>query len=66
MQGHNTIRVWLQKQGNFDCENQCPNYMTKSKTQTILELEQKNKILKKQNAVLEHRAEQLDGKLSLT
>lgn len=31
-------------------------YDNKSKTQTILELEQKIKLLEKQNATLEHRA----------
>ncbi|EGJ71991.1 transposase [Bacteroides coprosuis DSM 18011] len=65
IQGHNTIRVWLQKYGNFDWENQCPNNMTKSKTQTILELEQKIKLLEKQNATLEHRAEQSDRKAAI-
>jgi len=62
IQAHSTVINWLRKFGNFDWENQTPSNMPKTKEQKILELEQKVKLLEKQNAFLEYQAERADKK----
>jgi transposase len=62
IQGNATVINWLRKYGTFDWENQTPSHMPKSKDQTILELEQRIKVLEKQKAFLEKQAEQSDMK----
>lgn len=64
IQGRSTVLEWLRKYGNFDWENQTPYSMSKEKTpeQKLLELEQKNRLLEKQNKHLKHQAEQSDKK----
>lgn len=62
IQGRATVTQWLRKYGTFDWENQTPSNMPKSKDQTILELEQRIKLLEKQKAFLEKQAESSDKK----
>lgn len=64
IQGRSTVLEWLRKYGNFDWDNQTPNSMSKSKTpeQKLLELEQKVRLLEKQNNRLKHQAAQADKK----
>jgi len=49
IQSHSTVSNWLKKYGTFDQENHKLNNMCKSKDLQILELEQKLKLLEKQN-----------------
>jgi transposase-like protein len=65
IQGSATVINWLRKFGNFDWENQTPSNMPKSQEQKLMELEQKVKLLEKQNAFLEHRIDQADRKAVL-
>lgn len=64
IQGRSTVLEWLRKYGNFDWENKTPYTMSKEKTpeQKLLELEQKVKLLEKQNNRLKHQAKQADKK----
>ncbi|PIF06227.1 MAG: transposase, partial [Draconibacterium sp.] len=62
IQGKSTVLEWLRKYGNFDWDNQTPYSMSKYKSpeQKLLELEQKNRLLEKQNKRLKHQVEQSD------
>lgn len=62
IQARSTVVSWLRKYGTFDWENQTPSNMPKSKDQTILELEQRIKLLEKQKSFLEKQAERSDQK----
>lgn len=64
IQGRSTVLMWLRKYGTFDWDNQTPYSMSTDKTpeQKLLELEQKVRLLEKQNARLKHQAEQSDKK----
>jgi transposase-like protein len=64
IQGKSTVLSWLRKYGNFDWENQTPHTMSKEKTpeQKLLELEQKIRLLEKQNNRLRHQIEKSDKK----
>jgi transposase-like protein len=62
IQARSTVVSWLRKYGTFDWENQTPSHMPKSKDQTILELEQRIKLLEKQKSFLEKQAERSDQK----
>lgn len=62
IQGSHTVTCWLREYGTFDWENQTPSNMPKSKDQTILELEQRIKLLEKQKSFLEKQAERSDQK----
>lgn len=65
IQGSATVINWLRKFGNFDWENQTPSNMPKSQEQKLMELEQKVKLLEKQNAFLEHQIDRADRKTVL-
>lgn len=65
IQGSTTVINWLRKFGNFDWENQTPSNMPKSQEQKLMELEQKVKLLEKQNAFLEHQIDRADRKTVL-
>lgn len=65
IQGRSTVLEWLRKYGNFDWENQTPHSMSKTPEQRILELEAKVKLLEKQKARAEHKAERADKKAIL-
>ena len=62
IQGRSTVVNWLRKYGNFDWENQTPSNMPKTQEQKLLELEQKVKLLEKQNAFLSKQVETADKK----
>lgn len=64
IQGRSTVLEWLRKYGNFDWENQTPYSMSKDKTpeQRLLELEQKLRLLEKQNSRLKQQSEQSEKK----
>lgn len=57
VQNPSTITNWLRKFGNFDWQTQTPSVMKKTPEQTIIELEQKVKLLEKQKNLLEHHLE---------
>lgn len=56
VQGSGTISKWLEEFGSFDRENKDPLAMPKSKDKRILELEQKIRLLEKENATLKHQS----------
>ena len=62
IQARSTVMQWLRKFGNFDWEYQTPSNMPKSPEQKILELEQKVRLLEKQNAFLEQQVSTSDKK----
>ncbi len=62
IQARSTIVSWLRKYGTFDWENQTPSNMPKTPEQKLLELEQENRLLKKQKAHLEHQVSRADKK----
>lgn len=55
IQSHETISEWLRKYGNFDRENKIGATMVKSPQQKIFELEQKVRLLERQNRFLEQQ-----------
>ena len=65
IQARSTIRNWLKKYGNFDCEYTVGQIMSKTPEQRILELEQQVRLLEKQKARAEHLAERADKKALL-
>ena len=62
IQARSTIVSWLRKYGNFDWENQTLSNMPKTPEQKRLELEQENRLLKKQKAHLEYQVSRSDKK----
>ena len=62
IQGHNTIRRWINKFGTFDWQNLTLQQMAKTKDQELLELREKVKVLERKNARLEKELEQKDMK----
>ena len=65
IQGESTIRNWIEKFGNFDCQNRTGSYMQKkTKDQELLELRQKVLTLEKKNARLEKELEEKDQKVA--
>lgn len=62
IQGHSTVLAWIRKYGTFDREYQIQRVMAKTPEQKILELEQKIKLLERQNASLEKQLDTSDQK----
>lgn len=62
IQSRSTVVNWLRKFGSFDWENQTPSNMPKTPEQKLLELEQENRLLRKQKSFLEKQVEQSDKK----
>lgn len=62
IQGHATIRTWIEKYGNFDKSYQIKKNMKKSPEQELMELKASNELLKKKNKRLEKELEQTDKK----
>ena len=62
IQGHDTIRKWINKFGTFDWQNLTLQPMSKTKDQELLELREKVKVLERKNARLEKELEQKDMK----
>ena len=65
IQGRSTVLEWLRKYGNFDWDNQTPHSMSKTPEQKLLELEQKYRLLEKQNNRLKTQADQSEKKAIL-
>lgn len=55
IQSETTVSRWLQKYGNFDRENKIGVTMARSPQQKIFELEQKVRLLERQNKFLEEQ-----------
>ena len=62
IQGGSTVRNWIEKFGNFDRSYELKKKKMKSPEQKIFELEQRVKLLEKQNKSLAHELEQTDKK----
>ena len=63
IQSHSTVLSWIRKFGNFDRELQVKSMKTeKSLQQQIFELEQENKLLKRQKAFMERELDLRDQK----
>ena len=62
IQGASTVRNWIEKFGNFDRSYELAKKKMKSPEQKIFELEQRVKLLEKQNKSLAHELEQTDKK----
>ena len=62
IQGHNTVRRWINKFGTFDWQNLTLQPMAKTKDQELIELREKVKVLERKNARLEKELEQKDMK----
>ena len=62
IQSRSTVTSWMRKYGTFDWQNKTPYTMSKSPEQRLLELEQENRLLKKQKNTLEKQVERADKK----
>lgn len=62
IQSHSTVLGWIRKYGTFDREYQIQRVMDKTPEQKILELEQKIRLLERQNASLEKQVDTSDQK----
>ena len=62
IQGHSTVLAWIRKYGTFDREYQIQRIMAKTPEQKILELEQKVRLLERQNASLEKQVDTSEQK----
>ena len=62
IQARSTITSWMRKYGTFDWSNKTPYTVSKSAEQRLLELEQENRLLKKQKKTLEKQVAQADKK----
>ena len=64
IQSETTVTTWLRKYGNFDVANKTSKPMEKSKDQKLLELEERVKMLERQNNRLQHELEMKDHKVA--
>ena len=64
IQSETTVTTWLRKYGNFDVSNKTTKPMEKSKEQKLLELEERVKLLERQNNRLQHELEKKDHKVA--
>ena len=64
IQSETTVTTWLRKYGNFDVANKTSKPMEKSKEQTLMELEERVKMLERQNNRLQHELEMKDHKVA--
>jgi transposase-like protein len=64
IQGHGTIKRWLEMYGNYDKPYKLVEKMEKSPEQKLLELEQKIKLLERKNKRLEKALESSDMKVA--
>jgi len=62
IQARSTVVSWLRKYGSFDWENQTPSNMPDSPEKKVMKLEQKVRLLEKQNQFLKAQADQADKK----
>lgn len=64
IQSETTVTTWIRKYGNFDISNKTNKPMEKSKEQKMLELEERVKMLERQNNRLKHELEMKDHKVA--
>lgn len=64
IQSETTVTTWIRKYGNFDVSNKTSKPMEKSKGQQLLELEERVKMLERQNNRLQHELEMKDHKVA--
>lgn len=64
IQSETTVTTWIRKYGNFDVSNKTSKPMEKSKDQQLLELEERVKMLERQNNRLQHELEMKDHKVA--
>lgn len=64
IQSETTVTTWLRKYGNFDVSNKTSKPMEKSKEQKLMELEERVKMLERQNNRLQHELEMKDHKVA--
>lgn len=64
IQSETTVTTWIRKYGNFDVSNKTSKPMEKSKDQKLLELEERIKMLERQNSRLQHELEMKDHKVA--
>ena len=64
IQSETTVTTWIRKYGNFDIANKTSKPMEKSKEQKLLELEERVKMLDRQNNRLQHELEMKDHKVA--
>jgi len=64
IQSETTVTTWIRKYGNFDVANKTSKPMEKSKEQKLLELEERVKMLERQNNRLQHELEMKDHKVA--
>ena len=65
IQGHTTINEWRRKFGNFEVGNTVTTNFMKSPQQKIAELEQKVRLLERQNAFLQQELEDVTDKAGI-
>ncbi|WP_291728875.1 transposase [Bernardetia sp.] len=65
IQSRGTVVKWLEKYGNFDPHYKVKTTIMKTAEQRLLELEQENRLLKKQKAALEQELANSDKKVIL-
>jgi transposase-like protein len=65
VQSRGTIVKWLEKYGNFDPHYKVKKKVMKTAEQRLLELEQENRLLKKQKLALEKELSNSDKKVIL-
>ena len=64
IQSETTVTTWIRKYGNFDISNKTTKPMEKRKEQKLLELEERVKLLERQNNRLQHELEMKDHKVA--
>ena len=64
IQSETTVTTWLRKYGNFDVANKTSKPMEKSKEKKLMELEERVKMLERQNNRLQHELEMKDHKVA--
>ena len=65
IQSRSTVVKWLEKYGNFDPHYKVKKKVMKTAEQRLLELEQENRLLKKQKLALEKELSNTDKKVIL-
>lgn len=65
IQSRSTVVKWLEKYGNFDPHYKVKKKVMKTAEQRLLELEQENRLLKKQKLALEKELSNSDKKVIL-
>lgn len=65
IQGHSTILRWCKKYGNFDYENRQKERFMQSPQQRIRELEQRLRLLERQNKFLTEQLQEAEDKAAI-